>query len=450
MKKTDIAVIGGSTVGLMASVSCRRLYPEKHVTQFRQEEHVMVPCGLPYIFGTLGTVEKNIVSDAKLEKSDVEIIKSKVVDIDRERKCVTTASGDVVGYEKLILGTGSLPIRLPIPGFDKEDVFIVKRDVAYLEHALDVINKAEDIIIIGGGFVGIEFADECKRNRNSNVTIVEALPHCLQLALDEEFCLEAENVLEERGVNILVNKRVEAILGDDRVSGVRLASGEELKADVIIVGVGTMPNTELAKKAGLQIGPTKAIQVDRYMRTLTDIDIFACGDCAEKFSFFSGKVSSLMLASIANIEARIASVNLFNIRYANPGTIGVFSTEIGERTFGNVGLTESAARKDGFDVVVSQTQAIDRHPRTMPGATMTKSKLIFSRDDGLLLGGGISGSKCAGEIVNIISACIQNKMTAYNIAHFQMGTHPALTAGTSSYHLVEAADLAAKTLRSNS
>jgi len=81
---------------------------------------------------------------------------------------------------------------------------------------------------------------------------------------------------------------------------------------------------------------------------------------------------------------------------------------------------------------------------------MTKSKLVFSRDDGLLLGGGISGSKCAGEIVNIISACIQNKMTAYNIAHFQMGTHPALTAGTSSYHLVEAADLAAKTLRSNS
>jgi len=310
-----------------------------------------------------------------------------------------------------------------------------------------VINGARDIVVIGGGFIGVEFADECKKNRNCNVTIVEILPHCLQLALDEEFCAEAENILTERGVKLLVNKRVEAVVGDNKVSGVKLSGGEELKADVVIVGVGATPNTELAKKAGFQIGPTKAIQVDRYMQTVTDADVFACGDCAEKFSFFNGKVSRLMLASIACTEARIVGANLFSTCCANPGAIGVFSTIIGERAFGCAGLTEAMARREGFDVVIGESTAADRHPGCIPGAATTKVKLVFSRDDGRLLGGGVSGGTGVGELVNVISACIQSHMTAYDIVLFQMGTQPCLTASPIAYQLVNAAELAVKAMR---
>jgi len=353
----------------------------------------------------------------------------------------------VVNYDKLVLATGSLPLEIPIPGLDKENVFIVKKDVAYLQRMLDVMESVKDVVIIGGGFIGVEFADECRKHRNCDdcsVTIVEILPRCLQLALDDEFCQEAEDVLVERGVKVLTNRKVESILGDGKVSGVRLSDGEELKADVVIVGVGAKPNTKLAEKAGLEIGLTKGIRVDRHMRTLTDENVFACGDCAEKVSFFSGKLSRLMLASIATAEARIAGANLYGTCYSNPGAIGVFSTIVGERAFGCAGLGEGAAKKEGFNIIIGESAGPDRHPGGMPGASNVKLKLIFCKEKGLLLGGTTSGGSSIGELMNVIGACIQHSVTVYDMSLFQMGTHPALTASPIAYHLVNAAELAIK------
>jgi len=448
--KADVVVIGGSAAGPVAGISCRRRYPEKSVVLIRKEDQALVPCGIPYIIGTLGTPEKNLVPDALLSNNGIELLKGEAVEIDREKKLVSTDGGDVVSYDKLVLATGSLPLQLPIPGLDKENVFLVKKDVAYLQRMLDVMKSVKDVVIIGGGFIGVEFADECRKHRDCkdcSVTVVEALPHCLQLALDDEFCQEAEGVLTEKGIKVLTNKKVEAIIGDNKVSGVRLASGEELKADVVIVGVGARPNTELANKSGIEIGPAKAIKVDRYMRTLTDNSVFACGDCAEKFSFFSGKPSRLMLASIATAEARIAGANLYGTCSSNCGAVGVFSTVIGGRAFGCAGLSESAARKEGLNIVVSEAAGADRHPGSMPGASDVKLKLVFYGGKGLLVGGGASGGSGIGELMNVIGACIQHSATAYDIALFQMGTHPALTASPIAYQLVNAAELAIKAMR---
>ena len=450
MTKADVVIIGGSAAGPVAGISCRRRYPEKSVVLIRKEEQVLVPCGIPYIIGTVGTPEKNLVPDTLLSKNGIELIKGEVVKIDREKKLVSTDGGDEVNYDKLVLATGSLPLELPIPGLDKENVFIVKKDVAYLQRMLDVMESVKDVVIIGGGFIGVEFADECRKHRNCEdctVTIVEVLPFCLQLALDEEFCQEAEAVLTGSGVKILKNKKVDAVLGDSKVSGIKLASGEELKADLVIVGVGARPDTELASKAGLELGPTKAIKVDHYMRTLTDESVFACGDCAEKTSFFSGKLSRLMLASIATAEARIAGANLYGTCYRNCGAVGVFSTKIGERAFGCAGLSESAARREGLHAVIGEAAGPDRHPGSMPGAADVKLKLVFCRENGLLVGGGASGGTSIGELMNVVGACIQHSVTAYDIALFQMGTHPALTASPIAYQLVNAAELAIKAMR---
>jgi len=446
MKKADVVVIGGSAAGPVAAISCRRRYADKSVILIRKEEQVLVPCGIPYIFGSVGSPEKNLIPDALLQNNGIELIKGEAVEIDREKKVVSISSGDTIGYDKLVLATGSSPVILPITGVENGNVFVAKKDVAYLKNMLDVIDRAKDIVIIGGGFIGVEFADECKKGRDCSVTIVEMLPHCLQLALDEEFCAEAEGVLSDRGIKLLVDSKVEAILGDNQVNSVRLSGGQELKADVVIIGVGVAPNTELAKKAGLQIGPTKAVAVDRYMRTVTDTDVFACGDCAEKVSFFSGKLSRLMLASIACTEAHIAAANLFHICYQNPGAVGVFSTMVGERAFACVGLTERAAKQEGYDIVVAESTAPNTHPGGMPGSVPTKVKLIFSKDSGMLLGGGISGGRSAGEIANVISVCIQSRMTAYDVSLSQMGTHPALTASPIVYQLVNAAELATKAM----
>lgn len=444
MKKADVLIIGGSAAGPVAGISCRRRYGDKSVILVRKEEQVLIPCGIPYIFGTVGSPTKNLIPDALVVNNSIELVKGEAVELDREKKTVSLSDGNTFSYEKLILATGSSPLVLPIPGIDKENVFVAKKDVSYLNNMLGKLNDAKDIVIIGGGFIGVEFADECKKNRDCNVTIVELLPHCLQLALDEEFCVEAEKVLSDRGIKLLVNSKVEAILGDNKVSGVRLSGGQEIKADMVVVGVGVAPNNELAKKAGLEIGPGKAIAVDRYMCTTTDPNIFACGDCAEKVSFFSGKPCRLMLASVACAEARITGANLFHTRCKNPGAVGVFSTIIGEQAFACAGLTERASKQEGYEVIMSESTAPDTHPVGMPGSVTTKVKLLFSRDNGELLGGGISGGKSTGEIANVISSCIQSRMTAYDLALFQMGTHPALTASPIVYQLVNAAELAIK------
>ncbi|HEO71806.1 MAG TPA: FAD-dependent oxidoreductase, partial [Candidatus Hydrogenedentes bacterium] len=333
MKKADVVVIGGSAAGLVAGISCHRRYPEKHVLLIRKEEQVLVPCGIPYIFGTLGSPEKDLIPDALLSNNGIELVKDEVVDVDRAKKTVAVKGGQEVAYDKLILATGSSPIRLPIAGSDKRNVFVVSKEVAYLNDMLAAVNEAKDIVIIGGGFIGVEFADECKKGRDANVSIIEALPHCLQLALDTEFCVEAESILTERGVRLFTERRVEAILGDDQVSGVRLSSGEEIKADVVIMGVGAVPNVALANTIGLQTGTSRAVEVDNYMRTLSDPNIFACGDVAEKRSFFTGRCSAIMLASVATAEARIAGANAFRTCCRNLGEIGVWSTIVGERAF---------------------------------------------------------------------------------------------------------------------
>ncbi|MBN1614895.1 MAG: FAD-dependent oxidoreductase, partial [Deltaproteobacteria bacterium] len=272
-----------------------------------------------------------------------------------------------------------------------------------------------------------------------NVTVVEALPHCLQMAMDNEFCDEAQESLTKAGVKIMVNEKVASILGNEKVTGVRLVDGQELKADMVILGIGAVPNTELAQKCGLELGFRNTIRVDRYMRSFTDPDIFACGDCAEKPSFFDGRPTGVMLASIATSEARIAGANLFSPTHENCGVISVFSTVVNERAFGVAGLTERTANQMGAKVVIGTAEAPDTHPGGMPNSTMTKVKLIFSKDTSVIMGGSISGGKPVGEMINVLSACIMHKMTADDMVKFQMGTHPALTSSPIMYPIVNAA-----------
>jgi pyruvate/2-oxoglutarate dehydrogenase complex dihydrolipoamide dehydrogenase (E3) component len=301
------------------------------------------------------------------------------------------------------------------------------------------MKSVKDIVIIGGGFIGVEFADECRKGRDVNITVVEALPHCLQMALDDEFCAEAQEKLSETGVKILVNTKVESILGDEAVSGVRLSDGTEIKADMVILGIGAKPNTSLAEKSGIELGFNKAIRVDAHMQTYTDLDVFACGDCAEKRSFFTGRPVNVMLASIATAEARIAGANLYSPVHHHTGAISVFSSVVDGRAFAVAGLTERQAKAYGMNIVIGRAQATDTHPGGMPDSTMTKVKLIFAKETGVILGGSISGGRSVGEMINVVSACIMHRMTANDIVQFQMGTHPALTSSPIAYPIVNAA-----------
>jgi NADPH-dependent 2,4-dienoyl-CoA reductase/sulfur reductase-like enzyme len=445
VEKADIVVVGGSAAGLTAAITARRHYPDKSILVVRKENQVLIPCGIPYIFGTLGSPQKNLIPDAALEKNNVKLLVTEATSIDREKKILHTEADDVA-YDRLILATGSRPAMPPIPGFELDGVFAIVKDVEYLSTLQRWLEDAEDVVVIGGGFIGIEFGDEINKAEGKTVSIVEMLPHCLMLAYDEELCIEMEDVLKDRGVNILTASRVKEIAGNGRVESVVLADGTEIKADTVIVGVGAVANVDLAKQAGVRIGLTGSIDVDRTMRT-SDENIFACGDCVEKISFFGGRPSPLKLASIAALEARIAGANLFGIKRENIGTLGVWSTAVAGVAMATAGLTESMAKERGYDAVAVTIQGPNRHPGKMPGARNTQVKMVFERNSGVVLGGQVMGDPTAGEIINAISACIQNRMTAEDIAMFQIGTHPALTASPIAYHIVNAAEMAIKQMR---
>jgi NADPH-dependent 2,4-dienoyl-CoA reductase/sulfur reductase-like enzyme len=440
MKEFDIIIVGGSAAGLTAAIAARRHYPHKGILIVRQEEQVLIPCGIPYIFGTLPGPHRNLISDTVLEKNDLDLVVAQATRIDREARVLDTTQG-TIGYERLILATGSDPAMPPIPGFELEGVFAISKDIKYLTELQQWLSTASDVVVVGGGFIGIEFGDEIMKAGDKNVTIVELMPHCLALAYDEEFCIEMEKVLEARGIDLRTSVRVEQMAGNGRVERVVLSDGTELQADTIIVGVGAVANVDLAREANLRVGLTGGIVVDRTMRT-SDENIFACGDCAEKISFFGGRPSSLKLASIAALEARIAGANLFGIRRENVGTVGVWSTAVGGLAMATAGLTESMAVERGYDVIAVALGGPNRHPGIMPGAANTTVKLVFERNSGVVLGGQVMGDTTAGEIINAISACVQMRMTTEDIAMFQIGTHPALTASPIAYHIVNAAEMA--------
>ena len=436
MKNYDVVIIGGGPAGLTTAISARNTYPDKKIALIRREKIALIPCGIPYIFGTLEKIEDNILPDAPLNKNNVDLIVDEV--IETEDNTVVLKSGDKVSFEKCVLATGSKPNIPPIPGIDKDGVWFVKKDMEYLKEMKKSLDNVTDVVIVGGGFIGVELADELIK-KGKNVTIIEMQDSLLPAAMDKEFGDIAINVMKERGVEILCNKKVKEITGGKSVDGVVLDDGKKLKADVVIVSVGYKPNTELAKKFNIEIDEKYGIKIDEYLRTSRE-GIFAVGDCVRKRCCFTGGYTGIMLASTAMAHGRLAGSNLYSIKVVKgfPGTCGTFCTKIGNTAFGVAGLTEKQLKTIGVDYVVGYNETVDRHPGKLPGASKIYTKIIYARYSHVLLGAQVKGGDSIGELVNMYSVMIQNKMTDMQVDSMQIGTHPLLTPSPIAYSVINA------------
>ncbi|MCK5128416.1 MAG: FAD-dependent oxidoreductase, partial [Clostridiales bacterium] len=289
-----------------------------------------------------------------------------------------------------------------------------------------------------------EVADELNK-KGYEVTLVEIMPTILGAAFDKEFADAAMEKLIARGVDVRVNVGIKEILGEEKVQGIMLTDGTQMDADAVILSLGYQPNTTLAKDMGLDINEYGFIQTDQYKKT-SNADIFAAGDCSEKRDFATGKLSKIMLASTACAEARVAGLNLFSLSTISTfkGTIGIYSTSIGDNAYGVAGLTEDIAEKEGFDVAVASFTGVDTHPGCLDHAQKQTVKLIASKKNGVILGGETMGGRSVGELTNVLGFIIQNNMTINNLLVAQIGTQPMLTASPAGYPLIKAAEMIAK------
>lgn len=436
MEKYDVVIIGGGPAGVTCALSTHNTYPDKSIAIVRKERISLVPCGIPYIMHSLDSVDDDILPDKLIEQAGADLIVDEVVD--REGKTLKLKSGKQIGYDKLVFAVGSNPVKPPIKGIEKKGVFVVKKDRDYLDEMKNFARNSENIVIIGGGYIGVEMADELLK-AGKKVTLVEMLASLLPTTMDPEFGSRAQQILEEEKADILIGRRVDSITGNDRVSGVILDDEQEIPAEMVIVSVGAKPNLSLASKIGLAVHPQHGIWVNDYLRTF-EKDTFAIGDCAAKYDFFTGEFSNIMLASTAMAEGRLVGSNLFEIKVMRKflGVLGSFSTKIGHVAFGASGLTEQKAKEMNMDYMVGQSTTIDRHPGKLPGASQLYIKMVFSRFSHTLLGAQMYGGDSVGELVNMFSVMILNKMTDMDIDNLQIGTHPLLSASPIAYPVINA------------
>ncbi len=436
MKSYDVVIIGGGPAGFAAALSARNAYPHHCIALIRREKTALIPCGIPYTMHRLSTVEEDTLPDTPLKKAGVSVLIGEVST--RTGKVLHLSDGSEIEYEKLIIATGSSPVVPGIPGIEHKGVFVIRKEVDALQELKQAAADASRIAIIGGGYVGVEFADEFLR-MGKEITIIDQLPHLFAGSIDPEFSEVVVAEISSRGGELHLGSPVAAIESKGRAEEILLGNSTRIPCDLVLVAVGYKPNLALARRLGVEVNEGTGIVVDEYMRT-SEPDIFAVGDCAEEHHFFSGEPWPIKLASTATAQGRLAGSSLWGIKMVKSfrGVLGTFSTMIGDTAIGVSGLTEVQAKSMDVDYIVGTAEAPDHHPGKLPGTSTLFVKLLFARHSHVLLGGQVRGGSTVGEIVNLLAVMIQEEMTDAVIDTMQIGTHPLLTPSPLVYPVISA------------
>lgn len=428
----NIVIIGGVASGAKAAAKVKRLLPHASVKMFTDDTHVSYSsCGLPYyIQGNFNDYTSLLVrSPEEFKASGIDVfLQSKVEKIFPEQKNVlvrNSESVELVPYDKLIIATGASPVRPKIKGIDDfENIFTVRK----IEDGINIrekMLKSKNAVIIGGGYIGIEMLEAFSKN-NVYTHLFERSSQIMP-TLDLEMSEVAKkrlNSIENKNFELHTDSMATEFIGKDGVlTGVITSDGKQYECDLAIVCAGVKPNTELAKEAGIEIGETGAIKVNKLMRTSVE-DIFACGDCAEKTHIVSGKKVWVPLGSTANKEGRCAAMNVAGVYCEFEGILGSMVTRCLNTTIAMTGLTEKEAFEIGFkpvSVVVSKYDKV----AYMPDTGEITLKVVADKITGLLLGAQAVGSIGADKRVNTVTSGLIGHLTVEEFSNNDLTYSPA-------------------------
>ena len=394
-----LVILGGVAAGTKAASRARRLHPEMEITVYQEEpEPSISECGLPYLLSGVVEERDRLVArtPAKFAEKGVEVlVRHRVESIDATGKklsVVDLRTGEAFDdtYDRLVIATGARAVLPPVPGAELDGVFKLRFLTDSDEIGIYIEERSpRKATIVGGGYIGLEVAENLCR-LGMEVSLIEGEDR-VALAYGPEVSERVEAELEANGVGIYTGEKVDEFTGEGPVGGVKFG-GEELETDLVIVGVGIKPNVELAADAGVKIGATGAIRVDRHMKTNIP-DVWAAGDCVETTNLVSGRPAWVPLGDTANQMGRVAGTNAATGEETLefPGILGTGIFKVFDLDVGKTGLSEAEAEDAGFEVVSAGLEAYDR-AAYYPGAQKAFLKLIADRATGRLLGAEAAGS----------------------------------------------------------
>ncbi len=443
----NLLIIGGVAAGTKAAAKARREDPHLQITLLTDEEYITYAgCGLPYYIG--GIVKKRDdlyvmtpVNFALRHKVRV-LTRHRATSIDTRQRTVrvenlNTRSTQNVSYDKLLIATGAHPITPPVPGIDLPGVYTLRTigDASRIKNWI-AREKVKRAVIIGGGYIGLEMAENLV-GLGISTTIIEMASRILP-SYDEEVSTAVEEYLREKNVTIYTNTPVKGFSGKTCLEKV-VVNGRELTANLAVVAIGVRPTVELAREAGITTGETGAIRVNPRMETSEEC-IYAAGDCAENINLLTGKPIWVPLGSTANKMGRTAAITITGGESSFEGILGTSIAKVFDWYFARTGLTNAEAAHNGIDVVSSTISAKD-HAGYYPGARTVNIKLLTNKNSGILIGGQVYGPGSVDKTIDTIAAAVYFRSSADELSKIDLSYSPstatALTNVITAAHVME-------------
>jgi NADPH-dependent 2,4-dienoyl-CoA reductase/sulfur reductase-like enzyme len=428
-----LLVVGGDAAGMRAASRARRRRgpDDLEIVAFERGRYTSYSaCGIPYLVGGLVADPRRLIArDPDTFRSRYAIgvqLRHEVTAIDLDRRALRVRDLDggterAEPFDQLLVATGAVPARPRLPGADAAGI----RGVQTLEDGLELLRlldreRPARAVVVGGGYIGLEMA-EALVMRGLQVALVEAGPQPMR-TLDPDMGALVADALRQVGVTVYLGERVEgfAVQGG-HVRAVATAA-RTLPADLVVLGLGTRPNSALAEQAGIGVGATGGIRTDRRMRTSVE-GVWAAGDCVETVHLVPGRPVAIALGTHANKQARVAGINLGGGYATFPGVLGTAVSKICGVEVARTGLNQAGAPQAGFahlGVVVESTTRAGYYP----GAMRMKTKLVVERRSGRLLGAQIVGRENAAKRIDALAVAIWNHMTVEEMSGLDLSYAP--------------------------
>ncbi|MEJ2656629.1 MAG: FAD-dependent oxidoreductase [Desulfobacterales bacterium] len=383
------------------------------------------------------------------EHAGITNIIEEVTQVDTEKKKVVLSNGTFIDYDKIILGTGSVPVIPRIEGNDFAGVLSLRTavDAERIKRFIEE-RKPKDLVFIGAGFINLELCALLSEMKPDyfNMTVIEFLDYPLPLMLDAELAAKIEKYLIEKGFKMMMSSKATRILGSEgMVTGVELETGEIVDADMVMMSVGARPNLTLAKEMNLELGKY-GIKVNKYLET-SNPDILAGGDCVEKIHFVTKKPVPSQLRGPAVIQGRLAAKRLAGYKIEFPGILNNSAVRLFDKYIAATGMTDVEAQKEGFQTVCATVDSRSKHGM-IPGVKPWTIKLVFDKKTQKMIGGQIiSDSDAAVKEIDTINALILGEKIIPELTTLMCAGNPDCSSEPSLEPITIAAEQALQKLK---